>query len=111
MRGGRVALAHSVTPLVSKLPFASATRTVTWLACRVASAPRSAIRPRWYMYRAPAPASPSAILLPPIWASPPSGLIALLDRLIAAEVPLGPVYVNDIVGPVVSVWRSLRAST
>src|SRR4051794_37700955 len=111
MRAGRVAFAHSVTPLVSKLLLASATRTVTWLAWRVASAPRRAIRPRWYMYREPAAASPSEILLPPSVASLPSGLMALLDRLTAAEVPFGLVYVNDIVGPVVSVCRSLRAST
>ena len=89
-RGGRALPAHSVTPLVSKLPLASATRTrdAGWPA-RFASAPRSEIRPRWYMYRAPAPASPSAILLPPSRASPPSGLIALLLRLTTADVPFG----------------------
>ena len=80
-RGGRVLPVHSVTPLVSKLPLTSATRTETWLACRLELVPSSATSPRWYMYRAPAPASPSLTLLPPIAASPPSGLMVLLDRL------------------------------
>ncbi len=48
-RAGSALLAHSVTPLVSKLPSASATRTETSAAVRFASALRSATRPRWYM--------------------------------------------------------------
>ena len=44
-------------------------------------------------------------------ASLPSGLMLELERLMTADVPAGLVYVNDIAGPVVSVCRSLRAST
>ena len=48
-RAGRALFAHSVTPEVSKLPLASATRTETSAAARFAFAPVRAIRPRWYM--------------------------------------------------------------
>ncbi len=41
----------------------------------------------------------------------PSGLIVLLLRLKTCEVPFGPVYVNDMAGPVVSPCSLLCAST
>ena len=74
-RGGSALPVHSTGVAVSNAPLTSATRTEIWFGCRVASAPRSRTRPRWYMYCAPAPASVSRILLPPIAASPPSGVM------------------------------------
>src|ERR1700754_2614589 len=95
-RGGRLCAVHSVTLLVSDAPVLEATRTVTSDACRFASAPRSGIRTRWYMYW---PASTS--LLPCVVESPPSGVIPLVEKPTAGRyTPSGPAYDICIVGPV-----------
>src|SRR4051794_21835046 len=100
-RGGSALLAHSVGVAVSNAPADDATRTVMSEAWRFASAPRSATRPRWYMYWAPGPASVSRSLLPPRAASPPSGVMppvllglfcpccVRLLRLYTCDVPFG----------------------
>ena len=113
-RGGRLSPAHSTTLLVSLLPAASATRTEideVGSSAGLASSPRRATSARWYMYRLLA-ASPSTILLPPIPASPPSGLMLLLLRLIELRnTPSAPANDIDIAGPDVSLCALLCAST
>src|SRR3954449_9130278 len=93
-RGGSALLAHSVGVAVSNAPADDATRTLMSEAWRFASAPRSATRPRWYMYWAPGPASVSRSLLPPIAASLAEsgvmplvlvGLVPLLLRLYTCD--------------------------